>query len=152
MKICFIASSGGHWEELMCLREIAAENDCFFVTEKGGQAEEFGNKYPIYVLEKIDRKEKHFLKNFFRLFRNSKKILREEEPDVVITTGALLAYPFCVRAKFMKKKVIYIESFARINELSLTGKLVYRLADDFVVQWPSLKEKYKKAKYFGGIF
>ena len=25
-KIGFISSSGGHWEELLCLREIAEEN------------------------------------------------------------------------------------------------------------------------------
>lgn len=63
-----------------------------------------------------------------------------------------MAYPFCLAAKKMKKKIIYIESFARINELSLTGKMVYRMADEFIVQWPSLQKKYKKAKCFGGIF
>ena len=39
-KACFIASSGGHWEELMCLKELADSYDTFFVTEEGGQAKD----------------------------------------------------------------------------------------------------------------
>ena len=37
-KVCFIASSGGHWEELMCLKSVAQKYDSFYVTEEGGQA------------------------------------------------------------------------------------------------------------------
>ena len=37
-KVCFIASSGGHWEELMCLKSVAQKYDAFYVTEEGGQA------------------------------------------------------------------------------------------------------------------
>ena len=53
-KACFIASSGGHWEELMCLREIADAYDTFFVTEEGGQAED-SNLKKIYTLPQINR-------------------------------------------------------------------------------------------------
>ncbi|CAE6430313.1 unnamed protein product [Rhizoctonia solani] len=35
-------------------------------------------------------------------------------------------------------RVIYVESFARVNSLSLSGKLVRPLADRFLVQWPNL--------------
>ncbi|WP_191976308.1 hypothetical protein [Limosilactobacillus reuteri] len=52
----------------------------------------------------------------------------------------------------MKKKVIYIESFARITTPSLTGKILYHFADLFIVQWKELLKVYPKAKYFGGIF
>nr|WP_225349401.1 hypothetical protein [Limosilactobacillus reuteri] len=55
-------------------------------------------------------------------------------------------------AKLMKKKVIYIESFARITTPSLTGKILYHFADLFIVQWKELLKVYPKAKYFGGIF
>ena len=51
-KICFVSSSGGHWEELMCLKEIADENNHFFVTEKGGQAEECSLN-DIYMLSEL---------------------------------------------------------------------------------------------------
>lgn len=36
-KACFIASSGGHWEELMCLREIADAYDTFLLQKKAAK-------------------------------------------------------------------------------------------------------------------
>ena len=151
MKACFVASSGGHWEELMCIKEIAAEHDAFFVTEAGGQAED-SQFSKIYILPQKNRHEKRFLLKFARLFAASARIMFRERPDFVITTGALIAFPFCLYGKMMKSKVIYIESFARVNSKSLTGRLVYPIADLFLVQWESLLELYPKAKYAGGIF
>jgi hypothetical protein len=38
-------------------------------------------------------------------------------------------------------KVVFIESFCRVQSLSLTGRLLYYLADRFVVQWPGLVDR-----------
>ncbi|MBR4109671.1 MAG: polysaccharide biosynthesis protein [Oscillospiraceae bacterium] len=150
-KICFVSSSGGHWEELMCLYPIAKEHDSFFVTEEGGQVSD-RNLNQIYTFRQINRKEKTFLFHFVRLFAFACKIISKERPDVVITTGALVAYPFCLIAKLCGKKVVYVESFARVNNRSLTGRLVYPFADLFLVQWESMLDCYPNAKYVGGIF
>ena len=151
MKACFVASSGGHWEELMCLRPIAEEHDTFYVTEAGGQAKDSSLK-DIYLVPQINRRQKDFLWRFLKLMISTGKIMLREKPDVVVTTGALISYPFCLYAKLMGKKVVYIETFARVNDRSLTGRLVYPLADLILVQWESLLELYPKAKYVGGIF
>lgn len=151
MKICFVSSSGGHWEELLCLKKIAVENDSFFVTEKGSQSDEFKN-YKIYTLPQINRREKGFVRKFFSLFLKAGRIIEKEKPDVIITTGALVSFPFCLIGKCRKAKIIYIESFARVNKKSLTGRLVYLFADLFIVQWESMLKYYPKAKYTGGIF
>lgn len=151
MKICFIASSGGHWEELMCLMPIARENEAVFVTESGGQAAD-SKLENIFLVPQINRREKHFLPHLLRLMGTARRYLREEKPDVVITTGALIAYPFSLMQKLRGGKVIYIESFARVHDASLTGKLIYPFADLFLVQWESMTEVYPKAKYVGGIF
>lgn len=150
-KICFVSSSGGHWEELMCLEEISKENQSFYVTEDGGQISD-NSKENIYLVPQINRHEKTFIFKFISLFAKANKILRKEKPDIIITTGALASYPFCVLAKLSGKKVIYIESFARVYEKSLTGKLVYPFADLFIVQWESMLKCYPKAEYKGGIF
>lgn len=150
-KACFIASSGGHWEELMCIKEIAEEFDTFYITEEGGQAEDCNFK-KMHTLPQINRHEKNFLWNFIVLLIRAAKIMHKEKPDFVITTGALIVFPFCLYAKLMRCKVVYIESFARVNNRSLTGRLVYPFADLFLVQWESLLELYPKAKYVGGIF
>ena len=138
-KVCFIASSGGHWEELMCLKSVAQKYDAFYVTEEGGQANDASaNLDKIYTFPQINRYESGFVKHFIRLFVSARKLLKQEKPDVVITTGALIAFPFCLLAKLSGSKVVYIESFARVTNGSLTGKLVYPFADEFLVQWKSM--------------
>lgn len=151
MKACFVASSGGHWEELMCIKSIADEHDTVYITEEGGQARD-SSLENICLLPQINRRQKDFLWRFAKLFFSAGKIMFREKPDFVVTTGALISFPFCLYAKLMGAKVIYIETFARVNDRSLTGRLVYPLADLFLVQWESLLEFYPKAKYVGGIF
>ena len=151
MKLCFVASSGGHWEELMCLDKLTRNRSAFYVTENGGQSKE-SRKENVYTFRQINRKEKRFVFHLACVFLKAFMILIKERPDAVITTGALLSFPFCVIAKILRIKVIYIESFARVVDGSITGKLVYRFADLFIVQWKSLKAVYPKAVYVGGIF
>lgn len=151
LKICFVSSSGGHWEELMCLKEIARKYDSFFITEEGGQADD-SKLERLYTFPQINRDEQYFIIKFIKLFYQSWKIMKSEKPDVLITTGALLSFPFCFVSKIMGCKLIYIESFARIYNPSLTGRIVYKFADLFLVQWKSMLKVYPKAKYVGTIF
>ena len=58
----------------------------------------------------------------------------------------------CIFAKIFKKKIIFIESFAKVNSPTLTGKLVYKFADQFYVQWEQMKEYYPNAIFKGGIY
>lgn len=151
MKICFVASSGGHWEELLCLKPLTEKYDSVFVTEKGGQSDD-AEGLRIYTVDQMNRKEKFFVLKFIRLFVKAAIFTYREKPDVFITTGALISFPFCVIGKLFRKKIVYIESFARIEGKSMTGKLVYPIADYFVVQWKSMLEYYPKAHYGGAIF
>lgn len=151
MKICFTASSGGHLEEITCLYPIAQEHDSFLVTEDSGQDKmKWGNR--IYLFRQINRKEPLFIFHFFKLFIQAYKVIQKENPDCIISTGALITYPFCVICKLKKKKIIYIESFARVDGKSLTGRLMYPIADLFLVQWEEMQKLYPKAKYVGGVF
>jgi polysaccharide biosynthesis protein len=79
-------------------------------------------------------------------------ILLKKKPDIIISTGALVTYPICLLGKILGKKIVYIESFARVDKASLTGKLMYKIADLFIVQWKELLNIYPNAVYGGGIF
>ena len=48
-----------------------------------------------------------------------------------------------------RPQIVYVESFARVKSLSVTGKLLYLFADRFIVQWPELARAYAKAEYHG---
>jgi UDP-N-acetylglucosamine:LPS N-acetylglucosamine transferase len=106
----------------------------------------------VYYLHQVNRKEWSFP---FEMIVNSLKslfIYIREWPDVVITTGVLAMIPICLIAKLFGKKLIYIESFAKVNSANETGKLMYKFADQFYVQWPQMIEIYPKAIYLGGIY
>jgi UDP-N-acetylglucosamine:LPS N-acetylglucosamine transferase len=70
----------------------------------------------------------------------------------VITTGAGVAVPFVYAARVLGKRAIYVESLARINELSLSGRMVYPVATEFFVQWPELADRYRRGRHVGAIF
>lgn len=151
MKVLFVASSGGHLEEISQLKRIAKEYDNALVTEKNGfEVRNFGNRQ--YFVPQINRKELLFLLKFIGLFFRALRILKKEKPGVVITTGALIAYPFCLLQKMRHGKVVYIESFARVKEPSLSGKLIHKHADLFIVQWEDMLEYFPDAVLGGGIF
>lgn len=82
----------------------------------------------------------------------SLKVYLKEKPDAVICTGVLAMIPICLIAKLMGKKLIYIESFAKVTSPTETGKLLYKFADQFYVQWKTMLEIYPKAIYLGGIY
>lgn len=150
-KICFAASSGGHLEEISRLREIRDAYDCFLLTERGGFHELDFCERVVYVSQ-INRSEKKFLPKFINLFVASAKILHQEKPDCIISTGALATFPICLLGKLSRRRIIYIESFARVDGSSMTGKLMKKVADLYIVQWEELLELVPGAVYGGGIF
>ena len=73
-------------------------------------------------------------------------------PDVIITTGTHTAVPMCYIGRILGSKVIFIETFANSTTKTVAGKLVYPIANTFVVQWESMLELYPKAIYGGWIY
>ena len=150
-KICFVASSGGHFEQIMMLKPLMQKYDSFIVTEKTNYSVS-NEDIPLYYLKQVNRNEIKFI--YYIVINSIKtlKIFLKEKPDVVISTGALATIPMCLLAKIFKKNLIFIESFAKITSPTLTGKLIYKFADQFYVQWEEMKEIYPKAVYKGGIY
>ena len=150
-KICFTASSGGHFEQLMMLKPLMDKYESFIITEKTGYSI-IKEDRKIYYLNQVNRHEKTFVFKMITNALKSFKIFLKEKPDVVISTGALATIPVCIFAKVLRKKIIFIESFAKVTSPTLTGKLVYKFADQFYVQWEQMKEHYPDAICEGGIY
>jgi beta-1,4-N-acetylglucosaminyltransferase len=94
-------------------------------------------------------------RNIPNLLRNTVLALREVHrlrPQVIVTTGAGVAVPFCFAGRLLGARIIYIESMTRITKPSLTGRLMQPLAHDFFVQWPELLSSLRKARFEGTIF
>lgn len=150
-KLCFAASSGGHYEQLIMLKPLMKKYDSFVITEETLYKSKI-NDEKTYYIKQVNRKEKTFV---FRMLVNTLHsifIYLKEKPDVVVCTGVLATIPICFISKLMGKKLIYIESFAKVTSATQTGKLMYKIADQFYVQWPQMLEIYPKALYLGGIY
>ncbi|KAJ9105950.1 hypothetical protein QFC19_003284 [Naganishia cerealis] len=65
-----------------------------------------------------------------------------EIPDLLIVNGpgtcvvVVLAYKLLRMLGQPSPEVIYVESFARVTSLSLSGKILKNVVDRFIVQWP----------------
>lgn len=150
MKICFAASSGGHFEQLMMLKPLMDKYESFVVTERTG----YEVKTPVkcYYLEQVNRRQWRCPLSLLKNSLRSLRLLHREKPDVVVCTGVLAMIPLCIEAKLSGRKLIYIESFAKVTSGTLTGKLLYRFADRFYVQWSQMKDIYPEAVCLGGIY
>lgn len=146
-KICMISSSGGHYEELLMLKSLSDKYELFWVTEKV----DYQSKADYYLAQTGSTD----VWMIFRMLWNSLKTIYfwiKERPQAVVTTGAIVAFPACFLAKLFGKKVVFIESFARVKDSARSGKLGYKIADLFIYQWEDLKEIYPDGVYGGSIF
>lgn len=151
VKVCFAASSGGHYEQLMMLKPLMEEYNSFVITEKT-QYNAKAKDEKVYYMKQVNRREKDFIWKMIQNTWKSIVIYKKEKPDVVICTGVLAMIPICLISKFMGKKLIYIESFAKVTSATETGKLLYKFADQFYVQWEPMLKVYPNAIYLGGIY
>ena len=151
-KICLVSSCGGHFMELMQLLPAVKEQDFYIVTEKNIASKAIVEKYRHYYLVQQERKSLSFLFKFAYNIIASFLYLIKENPSIIITTGAGASYPTCKLGKLLGKKVISVESFAKLDDKSVTGEMVYPCADYFVVQWEEMKRVYPNALYHGTVY
>ena len=149
MKVCLVGSSGGHLTHLYMLKPFLENKDRFWVTfdREDDRSLLKGEKvYSCYY--PTNRNVKNLLKNTAVAW----KVLRKERPDLIISSGAAVAVPFFYLGKLLGAKLIYIEVFDRIDKPTMTGKMVYPVTDQFVVEWEEMKKVYPKAINLGSIF
>lgn len=149
LKICLVGSSGGHLAHLYMLKPFWQDKNRFWIT--------FDKEDARSVLEGERMISCYFPTNrsLKALLINTKlawKVLRKERPDLIISSGAAVAVPFFYLGKLFGAKSVYIEVFDRIDKPTITGKMVYPVADRFIVEWEEMKTVYPKAVNLGSIF
>lgn len=157
-KVLFISSTGGHLEELTQLKSMFDRYDYYLVTEKAKSNMSLLKKYPKRVSFLIYGTYTTFLKKItypFKLIANcfiSLYIYIKVRPKFIVSTGAHTAGPMCLIGKIFGSKIIFIETFANSKTRTKTGRIVYKFADLFIVQWKEMLELYPNAVYGGWIF
>ncbi len=147
LTICLAASDGGHLTDLLQLgRETCRGHRTFYLTHRSATTVGLPD---AYLVEKIGL-------SVWRLFLASLITLRafwRERPDVVISTGAEIALPAFYLGKFLfGARLVYVECSGVTAHPTRTGKLIYPVADLFLVQWETLLQHYgPRARYVGGL-
>lgn len=145
-SVCVVCSAGGHLTE--ALGALAASDaPRYFVTYGEPHARERLAGEEAYYIVDPHTSLPGYMKNAWQ----SLVLLVRKRPGVIFSTGAGIALATCLFGKMMGAKVIYLESGARVTTPSRTGKLMYRYANVFVVQWKPLLRQFPRALYVGPL-
>ncbi len=154
-KVLFISSTGGHLNELMQLSTLFEKYDYHIITEKDKVNESLKQKYgdKVYFLPYGTRAKLFtYIFKYIYLCLKTIYLYLKLRPKVIVTTGTHTAGPMCYLGKILGSKIIYIETFANTHTKTATGRLIYPIADLFIVQWEEMLKIYPKAIYGGSIY
>jgi len=148
LKICLAASSGGHISQLLKLAERGAWEGrrAFYVTTKAIVMEKLQKYGKVYVVGECNREHPV---QVVKVLMRCVKIVLQERPNVVISTGAAVGCMVCLLGKLFGAKIVWIDSITNTERISLSGRMVRHIANLFLVQWPELADRYKKIEYAG---
>lgn len=148
-EILLVASNGGHLLQLVQLRDEWPKDRRHWITfDKPDAVSLLADEDVVYAHHPTNRNVGNLLRNLVLAVR----VFRRVRPTAVVTTGAGVAVPFCWIGRLFGARIVFIESFSRITEPSLTARLVHPVAHEFFVQWPELQSRFDKAKYEGALF
>lgn len=140
-KICIVSSCGGHLTEVRQLKAVYEKYEYFYVLND--EISEVGDMVGRTYFIAHGERGILLVWNAFEAF----SILIRERPDVILSTGASPAVPFAILGRlFFGCKILFIETITRVQCPSLTGRLMYFLAHDFIFQWESLTPHFPKGR------
>lgn len=146
MKVMLVCSSGGHLAQLHRLKPWWEQHDRSWVTFAGAQADSLLAGERVYAAFAPTTRN---IPNAVRNLGLATRLLRVERPDVVVSDGAGVAFPFFVAARCLGIRTVYIEVYDRITRRTVTGRLCYPLADLFLLQWEEQKALYPRGELIG---
>lgn len=148
MKLMLVCTSGGHFSTMRGLKSFWSRHSRLWVTDKKSDTLWLDSRETVVWMPYQGPRD---WLAFLRSFPRTLKLLMNHRPDMVVSTGASISVNFAIVARLLGIRFIYIESISRSSSLSLSGRLVYFLANEFYVQWPGLCERYKRATFRGVV-
>lgn len=146
MKVCIVSSCGGHLTEVRRLLPAYDAHEHFYVlNDKAILPADMRER--TYFIVHSERDWKFFV-NLWEAFC----ILRREQPQVILSTGAGPAVPFALVGRLLfGTHVIFVETITCVEAPTVTGRIMYRLAHRFFYQWPALQKFFPGAQYGGPL-
>ena len=146
MKVMLVCSSGGHLAQLYRLRPWWERHERIWVTFPGPQADSLlKDETVVPAFWPTTRNIPNAIRNLGLAIR----LLRAQRPDLLISDGAGVAFPFFLAARALGVHTVYLEVYDRISRPSLTGRLCYPLSELFLLQWPEQVANYPQGQVIG---
>lgn len=145
-KVLLVASAGGHLTQLLALRGFWEGRRRRWVTfdKPDAQAALVGEKV-TWAFHPTTRNPWNAIRNTFLAVWD----LLRDRPRLIVSSGAAVAVPYFLVARVLRIRTVYIEVIDRIDSPTLSGRICYRLADAFCVQWEQQLELYPDAVVIG---
>ena len=149
LDVLLVCSTGGHLLQLHLLREAWTGLRTTWVTfDKSDARSLLAGERVVYAHGPTNRNVPNLLRNLLLAVR----LVRRTRPRVVVSTGAGLAVPFAWIGRVFGARVVYVESITRIDQPSLSLRLIRPVATRTYAQWPDLAETVRGARYVGSVF
>ncbi|PAA63541.1 hypothetical protein BOX15_Mlig024127g1 [Macrostomum lignano] len=170
LRTMIVAGSGGHTTEILRLVNslskhysprlyVIASSDAMS-PEKIKISELNSNDFSIHSIPRSREVLQSYLTSVLTTVRSAAycfPLVAWEKPDLVLCNGPGTCIPVCFAAFLYRLlllkdcRIVFVESICRVNSLSLSGRILYYLADHVIVQWPELLDQFPRARYLGRI-
>ena len=147
-KICIVASAGGHLSQLLSLRPAWEEHQVVCVSTGPMVKDKLEALGRTYIVGECNRQ--HPIR-MFHVMTKCFRIIFDERPDVIISSGAAAGFLMCFWGKLFGARVVWIDSIANTQNLSMSGRMVRFFADLVLSQWPNVAARYSKVEYVGEV-
>ncbi|MEZ5342927.1 MAG: hypothetical protein R2706_16235 [Acidimicrobiales bacterium] len=148
-RVLFVSSSGGHLSQLIQLRPWWVQHERRWVTfDEPTSRSKLQGETLIPAFHPTTRN----VFNMMRNFKLARRVIKDWQPDVIISNGAGVAFPFFVVAKARRVPTVYLEVYDRIDSKTVTGRLVAPIATKFLVQWPEQQALNRGSELVGPLY
>jgi UDP-N-acetylglucosamine:LPS N-acetylglucosamine transferase len=154
VDVLLVCSAGGHLLQLLALREVWGTASRAWVTfDKSDARALLRDETVVYAFGPTNRSFGVVaLRNTVRNLVLAWRVIGRMRPCVMLTTGAGLAVPFAWVGRLRRVRIVYLESFTRIDRPSLSCRLIAPVADRVYGQWPDFAAAVRGARYAGDVF
>jgi UDP-N-acetylglucosamine:LPS N-acetylglucosamine transferase len=147
-RALLVGSSGGHLAQLLALAPLWSRDNRHWVTFDTADA------VSQLVDEDVTWAHHPTTRNVRNLARNTalaRTVIAQQRPDVIVSTGAAVAYPFFLLGRARSIPTVYVEVYDRIDSRTVTGRLCRPLSTVFCVQWEEQRALYPGAELVGPL-
>jgi UDP-N-acetylglucosamine transferase subunit ALG13 len=145
-KICLVTPPGGHLNEILFLSQLFQDHPHFYILNKAIIEPE--SMRGLTRVVSFSHRDWRFLINIKEAFN----ILRKEKPKVILTSGGGFSVAFALAGKVLGIPTVYIETCAKVDVPTMTGRAMRHLTRDFFYQWPQVAKHFPRGKYVGLLY